>query len=346
MEAVKLKESWVDYLNRKRRPRTVERYEGVVSLWEKYCLSSGINFLEPSLVELEDFCHRSRSRHGGEVYVPSSSTVKNDMVALRGFYKWAFDRKYVCENETVLLEAPKVDNAKPKPIDDRVVWRYLRNDCWSLEHRVALGFALFNGLRSAEIGGLRVSDINFRGKRNFDLNKNFGELDISRKGGKKQTLPWLMLAYRFVEHQKTLKFPVPMEASVFYARWLLDVKALIVRAEVREFLFPWKSGAVAHVMNKMHSRNMANGNLGEEMAGIHLHRFRHTFGTNMARAGFPAEAIREWMGHTDLATTMRYMDTRKLADEWLEVGPVPRVVNSDADMINNIINEKEKDGND
>jgi integrase len=39
-----------------------------------------------------------------------------------------------------------------------------------------------------------------------------------------------------------------------------------------------------------------------------LHSLRHTFGTRMAAAGAPIRALQEWLGHSDIATTMIYLD--------------------------------------
>jgi integrase len=41
---------------------------------------------------------------------------------------------------------------------------------------------------------------------------------------------------------------------------------------------------------------------------IRFHDLRHTFGTRMAGAGVPMRTLQEWMGHSDLTTTLRYAD--------------------------------------
>lgn len=46
--------------------------------------------------------------------------------------------------------------------------------------------------------------------------------------------------------------------------------------------------------------------LGQSGGGIVFHSLRHTFGTQMASAGAPLVAIKEWMGHADIQTTMIY----------------------------------------
>ena len=41
---------------------------------------------------------------------------------------------------------------------------------------------------------------------------------------------------------------------------------------------------------------------------VRFHDLRHTFGTQMATAGAPMRAIQEWLGHSDLRTTLIYAD--------------------------------------
>ena len=48
-----------------------------------------------------------------------------------------------------------------------------------------------------------------------------------------------------------------------------------------------------------------------ERAGVenvHPHRFRRTFATDLWKAGVPVETIRILMGHSNIATTLKYID--------------------------------------
>jgi integrase/recombinase XerD len=38
------------------------------------------------------------------------------------------------------------------------------------------------------------------------------------------------------------------------------------------------------------------------------HRFRHTFGTDMARAGVRLPILQRLMGHADMSTTLQYIE--------------------------------------
>ena len=40
---------------------------------------------------------------------------------------------------------------------------------------------------------------------------------------------------------------------------------------------------------------------------VHPHMLSHTFGTDCTRRGVPLLTIKEWMGHTQISVTMRYL---------------------------------------
>jgi integrase/recombinase XerC len=45
-----------------------------------------------------------------------------------------------------------------------------------------------------------------------------------------------------------------------------------------------------------------------KLAQANPHRFRHTFGTDMARAGVRLPILQKMMGHADGATTLQYIN--------------------------------------
>ena len=44
-----------------------------------------------------------------------------------------------------------------------------------------------------------------------------------------------------------------------------------------------------------------------KISGVSFHTLRHTCATRLAEAGVPIPVIQRWLGHTDVATTMRYV---------------------------------------
>ena len=54
------------------------------------------------------------------------------------------------------------------------------------------------------------------------------------------------------------------------------------------------------------------------LAIANAHRFRHTFGTDMARAGVRLPILQRMMGHADMKTTLQYIELSlvDVADEY------------------------------
>ncbi len=44
---------------------------------------------------------------------------------------------------------------------------------------------------------------------------------------------------------------------------------------------------------------------------VWLHKFRATFCTRSLRSGVDLSTVQMWMGHTDLASTMRYLEPQR-----------------------------------
>lgn len=51
-----------------------------------------------------------------------------------------------------------------------------------------------------------------------------------------------------------------------------------------------------------------------------MHDLRHTMGTSLAMAGVDVVTIQAYLGHSDLATTRRYMHYAPAADEAARIG--------------------------
>jgi site-specific recombinase XerD len=46
---------------------------------------------------------------------------------------------------------------------------------------------------------------------------------------------------------------------------------------------------------------------GLDPAEYYLHKFRATFATTCLQKGVDLKTVQQWLGHTDLASTMRYL---------------------------------------
>jgi integrase/recombinase XerD len=112
------------------------------------------------------------------------------------------------------------------------------------------------------------------------------------------------------------------ERSVPVPDALIDRLAIRRRASASTFVFPGKNGKPeGHFLRTLQRLAYRAGlNCGEcrnkkghscrnraTCGAWGLHKFRRTFATMHAEAGVPAPTIQRWLGHSDLATTLRYL---------------------------------------
>ncbi|MGE0175084.1 MAG: tyrosine-type recombinase/integrase [Oligoflexales bacterium] len=137
---------------------------------------------------------------------------------------------------------------------------------------------LLSGLRSCEILSLRTSDIDLPNR----------EARLRGKGGKERVIPLSDHAIAILKKYLRLERPVNVDSTLF----------LILQGNRRGLpMTPAGLRSLFRHRRKNHKLSQANA-----------HRFRHTFGTDMARSGVQLPVIQRMMGHADAATTLQYIE--------------------------------------
>src|SRR5713226_7047123 len=140
-----------------------------------------------------------------------------------------------------------------------------------------VGLMLMHGLRSAEVMALNRDDVLL----------SEGQLRVRGKGSKMRFLPLAPETTQLLDHYLRLERPDPCSTALFV---VLKGPARGIRmtpAGLRSLF--------------RHHRNTT---------GIQLanpHRFRHTFASDMVRAGMSLPALMQLMGHADIETTLHYV---------------------------------------
>jgi len=140
-----------------------------------------------------------------------------------------------------------------------------------------VGLMLLNGLRSAEVLALNRDDVLL----------SEAQLRVRGKGNKLRLLPLAPETVQLIEHYLRLERPNPCSAALFV---VLKGSARGIRmtpAGLRSLF--------------RHHRQTTNIQLANP------HRFRHTFASDMIRAGMSLPALMQLMGHADIETTLRYV---------------------------------------
>ena len=138
---------------------------------------------------------------------------------------------------------------------------------------------LLSGLRSCEILALRTSDI--------DLTNRHARL--RGKGDKERVMPLPEHAIPILKKYLRLERPVNVETDALF---------LILQGQRRGQAM---TSAGLRSLFRHRRRN-------HKLSQANAHRFRHTFGTDMARSGVQLPVLQRMMGHADAATTLQYIE--------------------------------------
>jgi integrase len=171
------------------------------------------------------------------------------------------------------VREPKL-NIIPLSVDEVArFWSSFRN----ARDLAIVGLMLMHGLRSAEVMALNRDDVLL----------SEGQLRVPGKGNKLRLLPLAPETTQLIDHYLRLERPDPCSAALFVVLKGPARGTRMTPAGLRSLF--------------RHHRNTT---------GIQLanpHRFRHTFASDMVRAGMSLPALMRLMGHSDIETTLRYV---------------------------------------
>jgi integrase len=140
-----------------------------------------------------------------------------------------------------------------------------------------VGLMLLQGLRSAEVLALNPDDVLL----------SEGQLRVRGKGSKLRFLPLAPETVQLLDHYMRLERPNPCSAALFVSL---------------------KGPARGQRMTPAGLRSLFRYH--RRTTGIKLanpHRFRHTFASDMVRASVSLPALMRLMGHSDIQTTLLYV---------------------------------------
>src|SRR5262249_55806307 len=140
-----------------------------------------------------------------------------------------------------------------------------------------VGLMLLQGLRSAEVLTLNRDD----------LLLPEGQVRVRGKGNKLRFLSLAPETIQLLDHYMRLERPNPCSAALFVSLKGPARGQRMTAAGLRSlFRYPRRTTGI----------QLANP-----------HRFRHTFASDMVRAGVSLPALMQLMGHADIETTMLYV---------------------------------------
>jgi site-specific recombinase XerD len=150
-----------------------------------------------------------------------------------------------------------------------------------------VGLMLLDGLRSCEVLGLQLEDLQLAE----------GQMRVLGKGNKKRVVPLPPEILEGLGNYWRLERP------------LTNSPALFVSLKGRQRGQPMTSAGLRSLFR--HHRVLS------QVGRANAHRLRHTFGSDMVRAGMSLPALQHLMGHAQIQTTMLYVQLAP-QDVWRE----------------------------
>ena len=214
----------------------------------------------------------------------SSSSVNRKISTLRSFYKWLHKKGHTDKNPMVKIAGPKKSKKLPVIVQDVNISRLLEKDLCSEDESGSYSINRNNfivellystGIRRAELIGLNVSDINLSRK----------EIRVIGKGNKVRSIPLTESLVESIEQYLKIR----MQAKI------ADSDALILTNKGKR-IYP-------RLVHQIVSRKLSGVTT---LSKKSPHVLRHSFATHMLDRGAELNAIKEILGHANLAATQVY----------------------------------------
>ena len=222
-----------------------------------------------------------------------STTRARRATAIKVFFKFMRERRFVAKNPAELLEPPKKAKALPRVLSEEETFRMLDKvdgtDPRDLRDRAMLEVMYGCGLRVSELCAMKTEDIIADGEL----------LRVIGKGSKERIVPIGRAAGR------ALVAYLASARDVFTKGDLSVGHVFVTRLKK-----PFTRQAVFKLIRE---RALAAGIAPER---ISPHVLRHCFASHMLQHGADIRAIQELLGHADIGTTQIYthVDAARFGD--------------------------------
>jgi len=216
----------------------------------------------------------------------ATSSVSRSLAALRSFYQFLFNNKYIEKNPTLNLESPKIEKKLPQILTIDEVELLLKqpdpSDPKGNRDKCMLELLYATGIRVSELVTLDVDDINL----------SMGYIKCSGKGTKDRVIPIGNIALKALS-----------EYIIKYRPMLLrqmEEKSLFVNFHGKRLTRQgfWK---IIKYYTKM-------AHIDKE---ITPHTLRHCFAAHLLENGADLKSVQEMLGHSDISTTQVYAQITK-----------------------------------
>lgn len=259
---------------------TVISYETDIVSFYKFIFSQGVDISDVDNQIIRNYL--STELASGK----SKKTMCRRLSALRHFYAYLNEKKYVQYNPFIFVNSPKKEIRYPSvlylnQINNLLEENKNRTDELMVRDQCILELLYSSGVRASELVNIRLTDIALRQNN----------IRVIGKGNKERLVPFNKSTHTWIEK---------------YTKELRPI--LIARNKenpVDNHLFlnaygkPLTTRGLEFILKNVEKQTGLN-------YGLHPHLFRHTFATHLLEEGADLRVIQELLGHESLNTTQIY----------------------------------------
>jgi integrase/recombinase XerD len=252
-------------------PGTRKSYAEGLRAWFRWCDDHGIDPLKAARPHIDLW---GRWLEEERKLMPSS--VMHRLCILRSFYRYLEDEEIITVSPARKIRLPRVStDSQTRGMTRTELARFLAASERNPTYHAMCCLLALNGLRISEVCSANIEDLGIeRGHRT---------LTITRKGGKRQTIPLSPKTARTIE-------------SLIGER---TSGSILLTKDGTRMTRTNAAKAVARI-----------GKAAGIETHVHPHRLRHAFVTTALDAGVPLHDVQDSAGHSDPRTTMRYNRNR------------------------------------
>lgn len=216
----------------------------------------------------------------------SGNSISRALVAIKMFYKFLTQERFIKDNVAGVLESPKLIRPLPNVLNVVEVEKLLAapdtRDWMGVRDKAALELMYATGMRVSEMVELPTSTINLE----------MGFIKCKGKGDKERMVP------------------IGSQAKTSISRYIEKVRPSLLKNRVDNHLFLSRLGKRVSRQSfwKMIKRYAKKARIKKE---ITPHTLRHSFATHLLERGADLRVVQEMLGHSDIATTQIYTHINK-----------------------------------
>lgn len=211
----------------------------------------------------------------------SGNSVSRALVAIKMFYKFLAEERFIKDDVAGILESPKLIRPLPNVLNVAEVEKLLQapdiRSWMGIRDRAALELLYATGMRVSEIVDLTTST----------LNLDVGFIKCRGKGDKERIVP------------------IGAHAKSSIERYMQKVRPSLLKKREDSHLFITRLGKKVSRQSfwKMIKKYAHIARIKKE---ITPHTLRHSFATHLLERGADLRVVQEMLGHSDIATTQIY----------------------------------------